>query len=64
MDEIVLNEDGSFDLYVSPETVNHPNWLDTGGLYEGSYSSRYLLSEETAFPAIEVVKVSSIKPVL
>jgi hypothetical protein len=61
MDEIVLNEDGSFDLYVSPETVNHPNWINTGGLYEGSYSSRYLLSDETRFPEIKVVNIKDIK---
>ena len=61
MDEIVLNEDGSFDLYVSPETVNHPNWINTGGLYEGSYSSRYLLSDETRFPEIKVVNINDIK---
>jgi hypothetical protein len=60
-DEIVLNADGSFDLYVSPEKVNHPNWINTGGLYEGSYSSRYMMSEETRFPEIQVVKVLNIK---
>jgi len=60
-DEIVLNADGSFDLYVSPEKVDHPNWINTGGLYEGSYSSRYMMSEETRFPEIQVVKVLNIK---
>jgi hypothetical protein len=59
-DEIVLNADTSFDLYVSPEKVDHPNWIDTGGVYEGSYSSRYLLSEETRFPEVSVVKISDI----
>jgi hypothetical protein len=59
-DEIVLNADGSFDLYVSPEKVDHPNWINTGGLYEGSYSSRYLLSQETRFPVVSVVKISDI----
>ena len=62
MDEIVLNADSSFDLYVSPETINHPNWINTGGLYEGSYSSRYMLSDETDFPSVEVVQISTIKP--
>ena len=59
-DEIVLNADGSFDLYVSPEEVDHPNWINTGGLYEGSYSSRYMLSQETRFPEVSVVKISDI----
>ena len=60
MEEIVLNTDGSFDLYVSPEKIDHPNWIDTGGLYEGSYSSRYLLSEETVFPDIKIIKINDI----
>ena len=50
-DDIVLNKDGSFDIYISPEQIEHPNRIDTAGLYEGSYSSRYLLSESTEFPA-------------
>jgi hypothetical protein len=61
MDEIVLNTDGSFDLYISPEKIDHPNWIDTGGLYEGSYSSRYMLSEETVFPDIKVINIMDVK---
>ena len=60
-DEIVLNADGSFDLYVSPERIDHPNWINTGGLYEGSYSSRYMMSQATRFPEIRVIKVADIK---
>lgn len=62
MNEIALNPDKSFDLYISPEKIDHPNWLNTGGLYEGSYSSRYLESTETVFPTIELVKTADIKP--
>jgi len=62
MNEVVLNSDGTFDLYISPETINHPNWIDTGGLYEGSYSSRYMLSSETEFPTVEIVSIADIKP--
>ena len=61
MNEIVLNADGTFDLYISPEKINHPNWIDTGGLYEGSYSSRYMLSGETEFPTLEIVNIADIK---
>jgi hypothetical protein len=64
MDEIVLNTDGSFDLYISPEKIDHPNWIDTGGLYEGSYSSRYMLSEESVFPEIKVIKINDIKKII
>lgn len=62
MEEVALNSDGTFDLYLSPETINHPNWLNTGGLYEGSYSSRYLQSTETEFPTVELVNIKDIKP--
>lgn len=60
MDELALNADGSFDIYISPETINHPNWLNTGGLYVGSYSTRYLLSKETVFPTIDLVDIRDI----
>ena len=60
-DELVLNQDGTYDIYISPETIDHPNWINTGGLYEGSYSSRYMLSEDKEFPTVEVVKIKTIK---
>ena len=60
-DELVLNPDGTYDIYISPETINHPNWINTGGLYEGSYSSRYMLSEDTEFPTVEIIKIKDIK---
>jgi hypothetical protein len=60
--QIEFNADGTFDLYISPEKIDHPNWIDTGGLYEGSYSSRYMLSTETEFPALEIVPIAGIKP--
>jgi len=60
MEEIVLNPDGTFDLYISPEKIDHPNWIDTGGLYEGSYSSRYLLSETKEFPTVEIIKIKNL----
>jgi hypothetical protein len=59
--EITLNADGTFDIYISPEKVNHPNWIDTGGLYEGSYSSRYLLSGSKEFPAVQIVQIKNIR---
>jgi len=62
MNEVVLNSDGTFDLYISPEKIDHPNWIDTGGLYEGSYSSRYMLSTETEFPTLEIVSIANIRP--
>jgi len=60
-DELALNPDGTYDIYISPEAIDHPNWINTGGLYEGSYSSRYMLSEDKEFPTVEVVKIKTIK---
>jgi hypothetical protein len=60
-DEIYLNNDGTFDLYISPEKIDHPNWLNTGGLYEGSYSSRYLQSQSSEYPEISVVEIRNIQ---
>lgn len=59
-DELKLNADSTYDIYISPETVAHPNWIQTGGRYEGSFSSRYLLSESNEFPTVKVVQVDSI----
>jgi hypothetical protein len=59
--EVTLNADGTYDIYISPEKVNHPNWIDTGGLYEGSYSSRYLLSGSKEFPTVQIVQIKNIK---
>lgn len=61
MDELSLNPDGTYDIYISPETIDHPNWINTGGLYEGSYSSRYMLSQDKEFPTVEVVKIKDIR---
>jgi Protein of unknown function (DUF1214) len=60
-DEIKLNADGTYDLYISPEKINHPNWIDTNGKYEGSYASRYLVSSDKDFPAVKLIKISSLK---
>ena len=60
MEELVLNSDGTFDIYISPEKIDHPNWIDTGGLYEGSYSSRYMLSQDKEFPSVEVININDI----
>lgn len=60
MNEVALNPDGTFDLYITPEKIEHPNWINTGGLYEGSFSSRYLESTETEFPMVEIVCIKDI----
>lgn len=58
--DVQLNPDGTFDLYISPETIDHPNWINTGGLYEGSFSARYLLSASSDFPKAELVRIADI----
>jgi hypothetical protein len=59
-EELTLNKDGSFDMYISPEEVKHPNWINTGGLYEGSFAIRYLLSGAADFPEVKLVKLSEV----
>lgn len=61
MDEIKLNADGTYDMYLSPETVKHPNWIDMDKQYEGTFAMRYLLAENREFPEIKVVKIADIK---
>lgn len=60
--ELALNKDGSFDIYISPVEVKHPNWINTGGLYEGSFAIRYLLSNASDFPDVKLIKLTEIDP--
>lgn len=59
--ELVLNKDGSYDIYISPEKVESPNWIDTDKQYEGTFAIRYLLAETKEFPTLEIVKIADIK---
>ncbi len=58
--EVKYNSDGSYDMYISPEKVNHSNWIDTGGLYEGSFAIRYLLAHSTEMPKLAIVNIADI----
>jgi hypothetical protein len=59
--ELKLGADGSYDVYIGPEKVEHPNWIDTGGLYEGSMAIRYLMAEGRSTPELRVVKVADVR---
>ena len=44
-DQITVNDDGSFEIWVCAEDPGHPNWLDTDSHRRGSIFWRYLLPE-------------------
>jgi len=58
--EVQYNSDGSYDIYISPEKVNHANWIDTGGLYEGSVAIRYLLALSKEMPKLAIIHIADI----
>lgn len=54
--QIQLDDDGSFEIWVSAKDPGHPNWLDTESHRRGSVFWRFLLPEaEPAQPTSEVV---------
>ncbi len=56
-----LNEDGTFEIYVSPQEIDHPNWVGTAGTKEGMVFCRWLLAEEMPEqPKVTVKKVSEL----
>jgi hypothetical protein len=54
--QIQLEDDGSFEIWVSAKDPGHPNWLDTDSHRRGSVFWRFLLPEaEPEQPSSEVV---------
>jgi len=54
--QIVLEDDGTFEIWVSAKDPGHPNWLDTDAHERGSVFWRFLLPEEDPEqPTSEVV---------
>lgn len=55
--DLRLNADGSYTIYVSAEDPGQSNWIQTGGLRQGLFSYRYMLADANPKPAIEVVRI-------
>ncbi len=57
-DQIQLEDDGTFEIWVSAKDPGHPNWLDTDSHRRGSVFWRLLLpDEDPAQPTSEVVTI-------
>jgi hypothetical protein len=62
--DLVLNPDGSYDAVIAASDPGVPNWIDTGGLTQGVFASRFLLTEEKLLPEASVVKLSELPALL
>lgn len=55
--DLVFDQDGTYTIYISAEHPGHPNWIQTGGLYTGLFSYRYMLADSNPKPKVEKVKL-------
>jgi hypothetical protein len=62
--DLVLNPDGSYDAVIAAADPGVPNWIDTGGLTQGVFASRFLLTEEKLLPEASVVKLADLPALL
>jgi hypothetical protein len=56
-EDLVLGEDGRYDVLLGPTDPGTPNWIDTDGLRQGIFAIRMLLPESRELPTVEVVPV-------
>jgi len=52
----VTEPDGTWTLLLSPDRVDHPNWIDTGGRREGYMILRWALATDAPLPQARVVR--------
>jgi hypothetical protein len=62
--DLILNPDGSYDAVIAAADPGVPNWIDTGGLSQGVFASRFLLTEEKLLPEASVVKLTELPALL
>jgi hypothetical protein len=62
--DLVLNADGSYDAVIAASDPGVPNWIDTAGLTQGVFASRFLLAEEKLLPEASVVKIAELPALL
>jgi hypothetical protein len=58
------NPDGTYDAVIAATDPGVPNWLDTGGLTQGVFASRYLLGEVKLLPEVSVVKLADVPDIV
>jgi hypothetical protein len=57
--QIHYEDDGSWEIMISPTDTGHPNWVSTAGHHKGRIWLRWFLPEETPVqPKVEVVDLS------
>lgn len=56
-ENLVIDADGTYTIYLLPEDPGHPNWIQMGKLYEGLYSYRYMVADSNPKPTIEIVNL-------
>jgi hypothetical protein len=58
--DLALGAGGTYDAVIAARDPGVPNWIDTGGLTQGVFASRFLLAEEKLLPEARVVKVDEV----
>ena len=53
--DIVLDDDGGYEVILGPDDPGHRNWIDTAGLRDGIFAIRCLLPEQRELPTAEVI---------
>ena len=53
--DIVLDDDGGYEVILGPDDPGHPNWIDTAGLRDGIFAIRCLLPERRELPTGEII---------
>jgi hypothetical protein len=62
--DLTLNDDGTYDAVIAASDPGVPNWIDTAGLTQGIFASRFLLAEEKLLPEASVVKFAELPSLL
>jgi hypothetical protein len=58
--DLILNPDGTYTVYISSEDPGRPNWIQMGRLREGLFSYRWMVADSNPKPDVELVKISSL----
>ncbi|MDB6063575.1 MAG: hypothetical protein JWM78_3678 [Verrucomicrobiaceae bacterium] len=59
--QAALDSDGRFRAVIAPSDPGVPNWIDTGGLLEGSLMLRWTGASSGPVPAVSIVPIAEIR---
>ena len=57
-EDLILNPDGTYTIFVSAEDPERPNWIQMGKLHEGLFSYRWMVADSNPKPDVEVVRIA------